>query len=57
MDTNILSELIKKKPNPKLLQRLKEKPAESLYPTIISVMELRAGSMRRKDKDTFLEAD
>ncbi len=53
LDTNILSELIKRKPNSNLLQKLKTVPAELLYTTVISVIELRAGCARRQDKDVF----
>lgn len=51
LDTNILSELIKKKPNRNFLRELKNKPAELLYTTVISVMELRSGCARRPDKE------
>lgn len=53
LDTNILSELIKRKPNPNFLQKLKDIPPDLLYTTVISVMELRAGCERRPDKDIF----
>lgn len=53
LDTNILSELIKRKPNSNFLQKLKEVPPDLLYTTVISVMELRAGCEKRTDKDIF----
>ena len=49
LDTNILSELIKKKPNPRLRRKLKLVPSVSLYTASICVMELRYGALRRQD--------
>lgn len=53
LDTNILSELIKRKKNPALLKRLREQPAKNLCTTCISVMKLRAGCRRRNDRIAF----
>jgi len=53
LDTNILSELIRKKPNSHLLKRLSECPAENLFSTCINVMELRYGSAMRRDSKEF----
>ena len=47
LDTNILSELIKRHPSPHLLSQLGSKPAHSLF------MELRFGSALRDDFETF----
>ena len=49
LDTNVLSEVIRKRPDPGLLRRLAAQPAEALYASCISVMELRHGAMRRPD--------
>ena len=53
LDTNILSELIKRHPNPRLLSRLSSKPAHTLFTSSICVMELRYGSALRSDSETF----
>lgn len=53
LDTNILSELIKKRPNPHLLSQLRSKPARSFFTSCICLMELRFGSALRKDAEAF----
>jgi len=47
LDTNILSELVKKNPNNNLMIRLESIPSASLYTASICVMELRYGVLRR----------
>lgn len=46
VDTNILSEVVRKKPDAKVLARLRGTPAESVYTSAVCVMELRYGSSR-----------
>lgn len=53
LDTNILSELIKRHPSPQLLSRLSSKPASTLFTSSICVMELRYGSALREDFEPF----
>ena len=53
LDTNILSELIKRHPNPYLLSRLSSKPAPMLFTSSICLMELRYGSALREDFESF----
>lgn len=53
LDTNILSELIKRHPNPYLLSRLSSKPASTLFTSSICLMELRYGSALREDFESF----
>lgn len=53
LDTNILSELIRRKPNVHLLARLGLEPAHTLFTSCICVMELRFGSALRKDFEKF----
>jgi len=53
LDTNILSELVKKRPNPYLLSQLQSKPSHALLTSCICVMELRFGSMLREDFEVF----
>jgi len=55
LDTNILSELIKKRPNPNVLSQLNTKPAQTLFTSRICIMELRFGSALRKDSEVFWE--
>lgn len=54
-DTNILSEVLKKKPNPTLLPRLARIPGNKQFTSCICVMELRYGSGRRPDHKNFWE--
>jgi predicted nucleic acid-binding protein len=53
LDTNILSELIRKRPNPHLLSQLGSKPSRALFTSCICVMELRFGSVLREDFEVF----
>ena len=53
LDTNILSELIKKRPNPSFLTRLSSIPGQKLWTSCICVMELRFGSRLREDSEIF----
>lgn len=53
LDTNILSELVKKKPNPNFLSHLSSLPIRHLFTSIICLMELRYGAALRQDFETF----
>lgn len=53
LDTNILSELMKKNPNPRMLSRLREKPVHSLFTSCVCVSELRFGCSLRADFNEF----
>ena len=53
LDTNILSELIKRHPNSHVLSRLGSKPPHTLFTSSICIMELRCGSALREDFQTF----
>ena len=53
LDTNILSELAKKRPSPNVLSRLNTKAAQTLFTSSICVMELRYGSALREDSEVF----
>jgi tRNA(fMet)-specific endonuclease VapC len=55
LDTNILSELIKKHPNSHVLSQLSSKPAHTLFTSSICIMELRFGSALREDCEVFWE--
>lgn len=55
LDTNILSELVKKRPNPQVLSQLRSKSALSLFTSCICIMELRFGSALRDDFGVFWE--
>jgi len=46
LDTNIISELIKKQPNPHLLERMEDVPGTSLHTASVCTMELRYGALR-----------
>jgi predicted nucleic acid-binding protein len=49
LDTNILSELVKRQPNRNLMRKLGAVPGASLYTASVCVMELRYGALRRGD--------
>lgn len=53
LDTDVLSELVKRRPSPHVLARLRRSRADTLYTTVISVMELRYGCARRPDSERF----
>jgi tRNA(fMet)-specific endonuclease VapC len=53
LDTNILSELIKKRPSSHVLSQLSSKPAHTLFTSCICIMELRFGSALREDSEVF----
>ncbi len=55
LDTNILSELIKKHPSPLVFSQMRSKPAHTLFTSCISIMELRFGSVLREDTEIFRE--
>ncbi|MEK6607911.1 MAG: PIN domain-containing protein, partial [Myxococcota bacterium] len=47
LDTNALSEILRKRPDPAFLTRLRAIPAESLHTSSICVFELRLGAALR----------
>ncbi len=47
IDTNGLSELIKKNPDPHFMARLRTTPADALFSASICIMELRYGALKR----------
>lgn len=49
LDTNLLSEILKKRPSPAVLTRLAEVENDALATSAISVMELRFGAARHPD--------
>ena len=53
LDTNTLSELLKKRPKPQFLTRLRRHPSEMFFTSSICVMGLRHGSRRRDDHESF----
>ena len=53
LDTNILSEIIRKRPNPLVLSQLRDKASHELFTSCICIMELRFGSMLREDYKEF----
>ncbi|MBI4573334.1 MAG: PIN domain-containing protein [candidate division NC10 bacterium] len=53
LDTNALSELVKKRPHPGFIQRLRRHPADAFFTSCICVMELRQGASGRVDTESF----
>lgn len=54
-DTNILSEVLKKRPNVRLVEKLSQTPATSQFTSSICLLELRYGSRMRQDHELFWE--
>lgn len=46
LDTNVLSEVIKKRPSTSVVSRLGDVPQDALYTSSVCVMELRYGAVR-----------
>jgi predicted nucleic acid-binding protein len=63
LDTNVISELIAKQPNPRVIEWLDSLDPTTLYMTVITLGEIRKGieklppSKRRDDVKEWLEAD
>jgi predicted nucleic acid-binding protein len=55
LDTNVLSELLKKRPEPAVVRALNVIPAEDLFTSSICVMELRRGSRRHPKSEQLWE--
>jgi predicted nucleic acid-binding protein len=53
LDTNMLSELIKREPNPNFLSRLRSKPVHSLSTSCLCLVKLRYGSALKTDFESF----
>lgn len=49
LDTNVLSELMRKRPAPQVMERMRAAPSHMLMTSSVCVMELRHGSARRED--------
>jgi tRNA(fMet)-specific endonuclease VapC len=47
VDTNMLSELIKKNPDPNFMGKLRTTPSEALFSASVCIMELRYGAVKR----------
>ena len=47
IDTNVLSELVKKNPNLNFMLKLRSTPGDALFTASICVMELRHGALKR----------
>ena len=53
LDTNVLSELVRKRPSPAVLERLGSIPRDSLSTSSICVTELRYGAARHPEGDAL----
>jgi len=53
LDTNVLSELIRKRPDRAVVSRIRRTPADQLFTSVVSVAELRYGAALREDRDAF----
>lgn len=55
LDTNILSEVLRKRPNDRLIEQLEKVPRASQFTSCICILELRYGSQKRQDHELFWE--
>lgn len=55
LDTNVLSEVIRKRPDPGVMERLGRTPREDLFTSIICVTELRYGAARHPRGEAIWE--
>jgi predicted nucleic acid-binding protein len=53
LDTNILSQVLRKHPRQTVIQHLRQTPSETIHASIITFFEMRYGSMLREDADRF----
>jgi len=53
LDTNMLSEIIKKNPNQNFITKLGTAPSPTIFTATLCVMELRFGAMKRGNPSDF----
>jgi predicted nucleic acid-binding protein len=53
LDTNIVSEVLRRRPDPKVIARLSQVEPEEIHASVITLFELRFGSMLRADAARF----
>jgi predicted nucleic acid-binding protein len=53
LDTNIISEVLRRRPDPKVIARLSQVEPEEIHASVITLFELRFGSMLRNDAAKF----
>ena len=53
LDTNIISEVLRRRPDPKVVARLRKVEPEEIHASVITLFELRFGSMLRDDATNF----
>ncbi len=50
LDTNILSHLLRKRPEPRLMERIRREAPDALFTSCICAMELRHGAAMLRDR-------
>jgi predicted nucleic acid-binding protein len=55
LDTNVLSEVVKKRPEPSVLARLRQVAPGSVFTSVVCVTELRYGARRRPGGEVLWE--
>ena len=53
LDTNIVSEVLRRQPDSKVIARLRQIEPEEIHASVITLFELRFGSMLRDDAAKF----
>jgi predicted nucleic acid-binding protein len=55
LDTNIISELVRRKPSSRLVHSLAQHESAALFTSVICIAELRRGMALRTDRELFWE--
>lgn len=55
LDTNVLSEVLRKRPEPRVVERLREVAPGAVFTSVVCVTELRYGAKRRAAVDGLWE--
>ena len=53
LDTNVLSEVIRRRPEPLVIERLRDVPVGAVFTSVVCVTELRYGARRRPGGDAL----
>lgn len=53
LDTNVLSQVFRKRPRQTVMEKLRQIPSDAVQASIVTLFEMRYGSMLRDDADPF----
>jgi tRNA(fMet)-specific endonuclease VapC len=55
LDTNILSQVLRKRPRENVIERLHQAPPDTIHASVVTLFEMHYGSRLREDADRFWE--